>query len=161
MAHATHLPRPSPIVTHSTIESFRRFLDPTTLTHIMYHAQCYDGLSAAWVSLLFARKRKLRVPTLVPVRAGQTWSELVESCPDILATPDIVRCLFVDVAPSMEIVLALRRLGIVFGILDHHKSNARELSIPEACYKLDRAGCILSYQYFFGATNDSQIPWIL
>ena len=68
---------------HATLESFRRFLPPTQLTHIMYHAHCYDGISAAWVSTLFARKRKKQTIEHVAVRAASSWDELVASCPDI------------------------------------------------------------------------------
>jgi hypothetical protein len=54
-------------------------------------------------------------------------------------------CLFVDVAPSLPIVAEMRRRNVKFGVLDHHKSNERELSIPEAYYNMHRAGCILCY----------------
>ena len=66
-----------------------------------------------------------------------------------------------DVAPTAAVVKELRHRDVPFGILDHHKSNLRDLNIPEAFYDLERSGCILSYFYFFGQVQDSAIPWIL
>jgi len=146
---------------HGTLDSFRRFLPPVALTHIMYHANCYDGISSAWVSTLFDRRRKEHPTVHVPVRAAQTWPELVASCPELEVTPEALCCLFVDVAPSVHVVAELRRRKVRFGVLDHHKSNERELAIHEAFYNMHRAGCILCYQYFFGEARDAEIPWIL
>ncbi len=58
--------------------------------------------------------------------------------------------MFMDVAPTMQVVCELRARAISFGILDHHKSNARDLNVFEAFYDMNRSGCILSYFYFFG-----------
>ncbi len=127
----------------------------------MYHAKCHDGLAAAWVTMLFAQRHRMKPITLVPVRAASTWFELCESCPALIEKPGAVRCLFVDVAPTVQVVHELRVRHINFGILDHHKSNERELSIPEAYYNLSRSGCVLSYFYFFGQVPDSSVPWIL
>ncbi len=144
-----------------TLDSFRYAHPPNTLTHVMYHAKCHDGIAAAWVSLLFAKTMGFVAPVLVPVRASSTWFELVDACPDLLDPSEPKHLLFVDVAPTMHIVHELRSKGISFGVLDHHKSNARDLPIVEAFYDLDRSGCILAYFYFFGRVRDDAIPWIL
>jgi hypothetical protein len=149
-------PRP-----HATIDSFRGAFPPHAVTHLMYHAHCFDGLSSAWVSTLFFRKRREGHVPIIPVRASATWEELVLSCPQLTSAPRGMCCLFVDVAPTQAVVSQLRMSGVLFGIIDHHKSNERELAIPEAFYNMERAGCILSYQYFFGPCSDVEIPWIL
>lgn len=131
------------------------------MTHLLYHAKCHDGLAAAWVTQLYSAKTKSRPIELVPVRAASTWFELCEACPAMLENPRAVRCVFVDVAPTLAVVHELRSRHIVFGVLDHHRSNERELAIPEAYYNMARSGCILSYFYFFGQVPDASVPWIL
>lgn len=144
-----------------TLERFKRAFPPDKVTHVLYHAHCYDGLAAAWVAHHHAAAARRPKPALVPVRAGCTWIELVEQCPALLAPPAGFCALFVDVAPTRSVTQELRSRGVRFGVLDHHKSNARELTIPEAYYNMERSGCILSYFYFFGQVHDAAIPWVL
>jgi hypothetical protein len=146
---------------NSTLDAFRARHPPKSLTHILYHAKCHDGIAAAWVSLLYARKMCVDEPKLVPVRASATWFEIKHACPEIDDACTPIHIMFMDVAPTPLVVRELRSRDIAFGILDHHKSNERDLMIEEAYYNMDRSGCILSYFYFFGQVQDSAIPWIL
>ncbi len=66
----------------SPLDHFRLAHPPQSITHILYHAKCHDGIAAAWVSLLYARKMKMHEPKLVPVRASASWFEITASCPE-------------------------------------------------------------------------------
>lgn len=116
--------------------TFEKRYKPTV---VLYHGNCFDGFTAAWVA-------KLRHPDaiLIPCLHGA-------EIPDFPAAADVV---MVDFSYSREIMDTLRKIiteaGGTFVVLDHHATAKAALDgFPGATFNLHKSGARLAWDYFF------------
>ena len=108
-------------------------------TTVLYHGNCYDGFTAAWVAAL-------RHPDaeLIPCIYGK-------DVPDFDPASTVV---MVDVSyprPVMDALLdIITKAGGTFTVLDHHATAKVALDgFPNATFNLHKSGARLSWEYFF------------
>lgn len=106
-------------------------------THVLYHANCYDGFGAA-----FAAWRALGDDaTYLPVNYGLKPPSLFPEA----------RVLICDFSYSREELLAFHGSVEHLWVLDHHKTSQEALDgIPFAKFDLAHSGAWLTWVHFFG-----------
>ena len=110
---------------------------------VLYHADCVDGFTAAWV----ARKALVEkgcVAHCIPVRYG-------ENPPiNIVYKDDIY---IVDFSYKRGVLLKMRERiagGCKVIVIDHHKTAQAELEGLEDCtFDMDHCGCVLTWNHFY------------
>jgi oligoribonuclease NrnB/cAMP/cGMP phosphodiesterase (DHH superfamily) len=114
---------------------------------VLYHADCLDGLGAAWAAYRAFTGRA----SYIPVRYGDPFPDFDEG-----ATIYIL-----DFSFDPEVLVrAAERAAQIF-LLDHHKSaldrfeaQARIRSLPENVhveFDMNRSGCVLAWNLFNGS----------
>ena len=109
---------------------------------IIYHANCYDGFTAAWIahkafSEMGVAEEKI---ILIPALYGDSAPEVDQR--------DFVYIL--DFSYPRAVLLAIREDAYGLIVLDHHKSAAKELEgIPGCTYDVDRSGAGMTWDHFF------------
>lgn len=117
-------------------------------THVLYHANCYDGFGAAWaVHRLHARTARMATidgspsppePTYVPVTHG-------DEPPDL---PVDARVLIADFSYPREQLLELHSAVEDLRVLDHHKTAEAALAdLDFAEFDLDESGATLTWKH--------------
>lgn len=124
----------------------------------VYHSQCPDGLSSAWVA-------KLSNPFIkfIPCKAG--------GIPDLDLDDDIddikdLKIVFVDICPPYDGFSKIVDNAKFVLVLDHHKTTLDMISekyqtLPdhlEIVLDMDRSGCQIAWDYFF---PKQPRPWFL
>ncbi len=106
-------------------------------TFVLYHAQCFDGFTAAWCAW-----QKLGDEAIyIPVKHG-------EPPPDL---PDHSRVYLVDFAYPRPITLSLQAKSQSLIILDHHKTAQEELlGLKFALFNMEKSGAMLAWEYWQG-----------
>jgi uncharacterized protein len=104
----------------------------------LYHANCPDGFTAAWV---VASVYGANV-TLIPVRYGEPVPPIPEGTSKVL---------IVDFCyPRAELDALAARVPVV--VLDHHKTSEPELDgFAESTWHREKSGARLAWEYFFRA----------
>ncbi len=122
----------------------RDLKEPTDILCI-YHGNCADGFTGAWVINNWAKQH----------------NHAVEFHPgkynDYLPPVNNRHVIFVDFSTSREELIKMSRFSKSITILDHHKSAEEnlshlepELQCPsEIIFDMDRAGCEIAADYFF------------
>ena len=112
---------------------------------VIYHGECPDGFSAAWV----AWKKFGDSTDYVPAHHG----ELV---PEGLIGKEIYMLDFVYPVDAMRKVVKDNKKVVV---IDHHKSAEESVKMAhEYVYEMDRSGAVLTWQYFY---PELPVPWLL
>lgn len=116
-------------------------------TFVLYHAQCFDGFTAAWCAW-----QKLGNDAIyIPVKHG-------EPPPDL---PDHSRVYLVDFAYPRPITLSLQAKSQSFIILDHHKSAQEELlGLKFALFNLQKSGAMLAWEYWQGKQPPALVCYV-
>ena len=111
-------------------------------TTVLYHADCTDGFTAAWVAKQALSKKGEEV-TCLPVRYDQ-------DPPDDIYSGDIY---IVDFSYKRDVLLKMKESmaeGCTLTIIDHHKTAQAELEgIPDCIFDMDHCGSVLTWKYFF------------
>ena len=108
------------------------------MMHIIYHGNCFDGFTAAWVA---AEKHPDAV--LLPGVHGQ----------DIPSVPAGAQVVMVDISYPRPMMDALREALVTTGgsltVLDHHATAKVALEgFPGATFDMHRSGAQLAWDYF-------------
>lgn len=112
---------------------------------VIYHADCPDGLAAAWV----AWKKFGDIADYFPVFHNNL--SLIESLQG-------KQVYLLDMTYDMQAMKNLMRSNEVV-VLDHHISRKRETeSVPKHLYSADKSGAGLAWEYFF---PDKPLPYLL
>lgn len=120
-------------------------LQITKDTVVIYHGDCADGFSAAWV----ARKKFGETADYFGVHHG-------ESVPGGLTDKEIY---ILDFSFPKEIMAKIVSGNKKVIVIDHHKSAEESVKMAhEYVYEMDRSGAVLAWQYFF---PESATPWLL
>ena len=124
-------------------------LKPDQVDYVIFHHICNDGLTSAFVAWLYLSKKF--PDRKVTYRGISIGAEV----PDDLADKNL---LIVDFSFPLPIIRNLLKKVKSLKILDHHKSNQKELEQLENQYKIfdmTHAGCTLTWNYFF---PDQKVP---
>lgn len=109
---------------------------------VIYHGNCADGFSAAWVFHHYHRHRALgAAPQFVPGRYGYP--------PPDVAGRDVF---LVDFSYKREVVAAMLAVARRVTLIDHHQSALQDLAdLPGliAYTDLNRCGATLAWDYLF------------
>lgn len=110
-------------------------MEPTEVTHILYHAECADGFGAAYA----AWKVLGDDATYIPVQHGEDPPEL----------PSEAKVAIVDFSYRREVILALKKQVAELIILDHHATAQEELAgLPFATFDMEKSGARMAWEYW-------------
>lgn len=110
-------------------------IDPTTITHVWYHANCADGYAAATAAWRVLRDRA----EYAPVRHGDPHPEI----------PSTARLAIVDFAYPRDQLLEIQQAVSELVVLDHHRSAAKDLEGLEfARFDMDKSGARMAWEYW-------------
>lgn len=110
-------------------------MDPSSATHILYHAHCDDGFGAAWAAWRVLGDRA----TYIPVTHGHPAPEL----------PGDARVVMVDFSYPRQQLLEMRAHCTSLFVVDHHKTAQEELAgLEDTIFDMDRSGAHLSWRFF-------------
>lgn len=102
--------------------------------YVLYHANCYDGLTAAWA----AHKKHGDRCQYIPVTYGSAPPEI----------EDNAMVFIVDFSYPRETLLALQKRCDVI-VLDHHKTAEVDLAGLDWChFDMSKSGAMLAWEYF-------------
>lgn len=110
-------------------------------TICVYHANCYDGICAAWVvSKVYPNAE------FVPMQYGMPATELQRFLPQ---ESDEIRIIIVDFSFRQDEMIWLSGAREIL-VLDHHKTAQKECEGLKFCkFDLNESGASLAWKYFF------------
>lgn len=113
---------------------------------VIYHGECPDGFSAAWV----AWRKFGDSADYVPAHHG-------ELPPDEVINKKEVYIL--DFAFPKDVMAGLVAKNKKIIVIDHHKSAEEAVKMAhEYLYKMENSGAVLTWQYFY---PELAVPWLL
>lgn len=103
---------------------------------IIYHGNCYDGFTAAWVA-----NKHSPAADLVAAQYG-------DMPPDVTGK----RVLIVDFSYPRDVLLGMHDRAADLVVLDHHKTAQADLEgLPFCVFDMDRSGAGLAWDVLMGA----------
>jgi oligoribonuclease NrnB/cAMP/cGMP phosphodiesterase (DHH superfamily) len=109
-------------------------------TVVIYHADCFDGMCAAWVADRYFRKKGYSV-VFHPARYG-------EDPPYEMCRGKWVYC--IDFSYPREKLIRLKLEARELLVLDHHKTAQAELEgLSYANFDMERSGAGMAWDWFF------------
>lgn len=130
--------------------------------YVVYHQNCMDGTSSAWVTTLVNPNAKL-IPTFAFKSPDhKLYPELFEATEK--------KIIFCDVTPNEELLEGLIWHENEIVVIDHHNDAVSKLEkyIEKNCSSDEitlytnkdntKSGCVLTWEYFF---PDKPVPWFL
>jgi oligoribonuclease NrnB/cAMP/cGMP phosphodiesterase (DHH superfamily) len=116
--------------------------------YVFYHANCYDGLTAAWLFTQFYPKDDV---LLIPCEHGKP-------IPNIAETKN-KHVFVVDFSFPLESVNYIKDRAASFQLLDHHIDGQINLGGQVNCFfDMNRSGAGLTFDYLNALFADRQIP---
>lgn len=117
---------------------------------IIYHAECTDGFTAAWV----ARRYYVTKEKTEPECFAATYR------PGRVELPDVTNRLvyILDFCPDRDQLEEIAEQASAVRVLDHHDTRMRESGdLPYAEFDLERSGAGMAWDHFFGGDR----PWVV
>lgn len=112
-----------------------QLIDPKTITHVWYHANCADGFAAA-----------LAAWYVLGDEASYEAVKHGDPEPDIPAEANLA---IVDFAYPRDQLLKIADSVCSLIVLDHHRSAARDLEdLPFAVFDLEKSGARMAWEYW-------------
>ena len=119
---------------------------PYEKTYVLYHANCFDGLGAAYAAWQGLGDSNTEY---IPVQYG-------ENPPQMEAGSNVY---IVDFSYKRDVLDSLRSTAANLVVLDHHKTAAEDLAgYPGAVFDMSKSGAVLSWEYFHPG---SEVPVLL
>lgn len=101
---------------------------------VIYHANCYDGFTSAWVARFYSEKARF-----VPAKYG-------DKPPDV----SDARVLICDFSYPRDVLLEMNSVATSILVLDHHKTAAADLAgLDFAVFDMERSGAGLTWDTLF------------
>lgn len=115
---------------------------------VIYHGQCYDGLTAAWVA-----SKALDDAEFLPQVYGVS--------PEPEAEQVVDREVYIlDFSYKRELMAAIYAVSRKLVVLDHHKTAEAECAgLPFCTFDMNRSGCRMAWDYWFSGSRPPQ--WLL
>lgn len=112
---------------------------------VIYHGECVDGFSAAWV----AWKKFGDSADYAPAHHQESLFESFKE----------KEVYVLDFSFPKEVMVSLVESGRKVVVIDHHKSAEETVKMAhEYLYKMENSGAVLAWQYFF---PERPVPWLL
>ena len=109
---------------------------------VIYHGNCYDGVTAAYVCWLMFKDNAEYIPF-----------NYSDSAPDVTGLDVVI----VDFSFKRGVILKMKEQANSLLILDHHKTAEAELQgLDYAIFDMNRSGAGLTWDYYFGDQLISQ-----
>lgn len=125
----------------------------TKFDYVIYHSNCSDGISSAWVTSL-VNKHAIRIGCV----AGKSPNIPIEDLRE-------KKVLFCDISPTPEFLESIKSVCAKIIVIDHHIDAIHKIKQFECDNVViytstdhEKSGCILTWEYFFPEIN---IPWFL
>ncbi|MFB6212463.1 MAG: DHHA1 domain-containing protein [Candidatus Magasanikbacteria bacterium] len=114
---------------------------------ILYHKNCPDGFSSAWVAWIFFGEKASYIP--VSYQTTPPYDEIENS-----------NVYFVDfVYGKRNLMQKVRQKANKVVVIDHHKSQEEFAKMADDySFNLDHSGAVLTWKYFY---PDKQVPRLL
>lgn len=113
---------------------------------VIYHANCVDGFTAAWVADRALRRQGADDVELFAAQHGN-------QPPDVTGRDVYI----VDFSYARDLLLQMRKVARSIVVLDHHKTAQEALAGLDFCiFDMDRSGAGLAWWYFHEA--DAEVP---
>lgn len=112
-------------------------------TKVLYHANCMDGLAAAWAAHSILGNEYVEY---IPVQYGEE-------------PPDVSGCTvyILDFSYRRDTLLKMYEEALHVVVLDHHKSAQEDLKgLDFAYFDMQKSGAMMAWQYFRG--SDLLVP---
>lgn len=110
-------------------------MQPTEVSHILYHADCADGFGAAYAAWKVLQDRA----QYLPVSHGDPAPAL----------PEDAKVAIVDFSYKRETILEIQKSVADLKILDHHATAQTELEgLPFAEFDMDKSGARMAWEYW-------------
>lgn len=107
-------------------------------TYIVFHSNCYDGFTAAWIAKNYFATRQDVV--MLPFNYGDT-------APEINIGDEVY---ILDASYPRDILRGLNFLAKKCVVLDHHKTAQANCEGLDFCiFDMDRSGAGLTWDYFY------------
>lgn len=121
-------------------------------TLCLYHENCTDGLGAALaVREWLFEKNRLRDAEFKTIQYG-------DEAPNVVGLDVFI----VDFSFPRDVLLAMNEQAKSLIVIDHHKTAQAELADLEFCiFDMDKAGCILTWEYLFPNTSPPELFFYL
>lgn len=117
-------------------------MQPTEVTHILYHADCADGFGAAFAAWKVLGERAV----YIPVQHG-------EQPPDLPADANVA---IIDFSYRRDVILDIKSKVAGMIILDHHTTAQDELAgLPFATFDMHKSGARMAWEYWH---PDTEVP---
>jgi hypothetical protein len=111
--------------------------------HVIYHDNCYDGFTAAWVA-----KRARPGAVLLPANHGLP-------IPEVPVGADVY---MIDISFPRSLMEVMRQTNNL-RVLDHHKTAEAALDgFPNCVFDMERSGAMLSWNEFYPGET---APWLV
>jgi len=115
----------------------KKIPDNPGITHVLYHGNCYDGFTAAWI----ARNAGVPEENIRPVNYGG-------ECPP-LPDPPGSKVLMTDFSLPREGLQMMEKAVETLIVLDHHKTAEAQLhGLPWAYFDMNESGASLTWDFF-------------
>ena len=112
---------------------------------VIYHANCIDGFTAAWIA-----HKALVDAELYPAKYGSRPPV------DLITGRDVY---ILDFSYPKEDLIGIRYYASSLRVLDHHKSAEKDCKDLDFCtFDMEKSGCRLAWEYFQGPEDCPQ--WI-
>lgn len=116
--------------------SFRENHNLDAKSYVLYHANCFDGMGAAYAAWTLLGDS---LTEYIPVQYGSEPPEM-ESGSNVY---------IVDFSYKKDVLDAIRAKSSNLVVLDHHKTAAEDLAgYPNAVFDMTKSGAILAWEYF-------------
>lgn len=116
-------------------------MKPHEITHVIYHANCFDGFGASWVAWLYRG-----------VEAQYFAASYGDEPP---ALPSDAKVLIVDFSWPREVLLKMKSQVADLLVLDHHKSAQADLEgLDFAVFDMERSGAGMAMDFFYPAWRE-------
>lgn len=116
-------------------------MNPKEINIVCFHSPCQDGTASAWVASKFAEENGLEY-TYVPMSHNGD-----NTMPEDMSGKNM---LFVDFAPTDELMTKLNEEKVDFYILDHHISNQKRMEgLTNCIFDMNRSGVGITWEYFY------------
>jgi len=110
---------------------------------VIYHANCIDGFTAAWVAYQCFRDDAVYVPA--------SYGDVP---PDVTDREVVI----VDFSYPRDVLLSMKERARSLIVLDHHKTAAEALDgLPFAEFDMERSGAGMVWDHFHGGER----PWLV
>lgn len=111
-------------------------------TICIYHANCFDGICAAWVV-----SKKYPDAEFVPMNHGQDI--IAGEKGELYNLPDY-DCIMVDFSFPRERMIELNKLFNTFLVIDHHKTAEENCKGLDFCkFDMNESGASLAWKHYF------------